>query len=857
MKPATTMKTAKIPMLAGLLAAISLNVAEVAAADNRNASEVRLSPGGKRLEKSYSTMLKAAQAQLAKTLPKTDPSKISAFEKAREAIKKAEAEANAAQQALGSIQAAKGLVDHAKGKWIGGAEKGIAEAEAALKKATTEAERKAARDELAKWQANKEDGIKELKVREEALAKAQRDEPKLARAHEAAQAVLTRAQTDEQKAFKALMASIEPFLASDKQDALLVKGCVLAEATPQGLAGFAQQGKEQEALVDKLLDDLPLMQQMLEAGGAKFGHFGRAMEIYAAIQAASPQAREGSLQRLALATSLEHATPVEQSNIQDPGTGPITVDPVKRYLHYEKAYLAGELDPAFKNLDTWEYRLVVGCDAPDEVLAWGREMLRNYRPDHIYNPDYGWRYSASVRTDVPYGSQNVANDLPSLHQYQNIIRNGGVCGRRAFFGRFILRSFGIPTWGVTQKGHAALSHWTPKGWVINLGAGFPHSWWDKDEVPRSGADFLLETQARARGQEYFKVLRAQWISCMLGEEAYNDRKGVQGGFWSSTAHFQTVALAATAVSLGPLGQELAEANESAEEKSAAFAKATHTADDRKAVVAPGGVITIPAAVCEGAQLMNSFLGGQQLFSGGGAFNCDLHVPKAGKYLLTARVVTVQDNPNLLLAANKSQEPVEIAIPYTMGKWEQTPPVEVSLVQGRNSLLFTRPAGSRGLAIKDITLTPAGALGHKKPGTGDAARLSGRTARELRPDQLALLDELLLATLADLSNASELKPLPISISKARSRIWLARIEGDAKLVFQAVEGTSQASFRFAELTADDRAMLARLVAALRPGDAEAQGAAGIYQEAIGRTDVADEYYGKAGPDFQEKLKNWFR
>ena len=81
--------------------------------------------------------------------------------------------------------------------------------------------------------------------------------------------------------------------------------------------------------------------------------------------------------------------------------------------------------------------------------------------------------SAAVRTEVPYGSQNVKNDLPSLQNYQNIIMNGGVCGRRAFFGRFILRCFGIPTWGVTQKAHAALSHWTPKGWVVNLGAGFP------------------------------------------------------------------------------------------------------------------------------------------------------------------------------------------------------------------------------------------------------------------------------------------------------------------------------------------------------------------------------------------------
>ena len=180
---------------------------------------------------------------------------------------------------------------------------------------------------------------------------------------------------------------------------------------------------------------------------------------------------------------------------------PATVDPVKRYLHFEKAYLDGELDPAFKNFTAWEYRMVVECDAPDDILAWGREMLRTYRPDQITNPDYGWRYVVAVKTEVTYGSQNVSNDLPSLHKYQNIPMNGGVCGRRAFFGRFILRSFGIPVWGVTQHKHAAVSHWTPHGWVVNLGAGFEHSWWDKDDAPRSGSDFLLETQAREHGQE--------------------------------------------------------------------------------------------------------------------------------------------------------------------------------------------------------------------------------------------------------------------------------------------------------------------------------------------------------------------
>ena len=51
-------------------------------------------------------------------------------------------------------------------------------------------------------------------------------------------------------------------------------------------------------------------------------------------------------------------------------------NPVKRYHHYKKAYLEGELDPTFKNLSTWDLRMVVNGDEPDETLAWGREMLQ-------------------------------------------------------------------------------------------------------------------------------------------------------------------------------------------------------------------------------------------------------------------------------------------------------------------------------------------------------------------------------------------------------------------------------------------------------------------------------------------------
>jgi len=685
-----------------MLAATAIGVRGVSAAKPPASRGAALSEAGEKFLARYSETLAALRAEISKAVPAVNERKKAALQEAREAVRKATAEANAAQQALNQIQGAKGLVDHAKGKWIGGADKGIAAAEAALKKAGTDAEREAAKKELAKWQANREDGVKALKERQEAYDKAKRDEPRLTDANRKAQAAMAQAQANELAAAKAILADLQPFLSQDKLDAKLVTCAVLLEATPNGLAEFAQQGKEQEALVEKLLADEALMKQMLVAGGANAGKYGQAMQIYTAIRKASPKAGEGLFQRLALAVSLEHAVPIAQGNPKAQTDAPATVDPVKRYLHYEKACLDGELDPAFKDLAAWEYRNVVNGDEPDQILAWGREMLRNYRPDHVLNPDYGWRYSGAVRTDVKYGSQDVKNDKPSLQNYQNIILNGGVCGRRAFFGRFILRSFGIPTAARPQVGHAALVHWTPKGWVVNLGAGFgcPEA---KGILGMTDADFLVETQVRKHPKEHEKSLRAEWIGQALGEQKYTASPKGNSGTWSLLAHFgKKVVVAETKPQqLAALGTELGEANESAETKAAAVVKATVTEADNKVVVAPNGVITIPAAACGDVQPMKSFLGGLQAFCGR-AFTCRVDVPSAGKYRLTARVVTVHDESQVQLT-NNGKDPVTAVIPYTCGRWEQTKPVEVTLVQGKNVLSFAIPA--RGFTLKDITLTP--------------------------------------------------------------------------------------------------------------------------------------------------------
>ena len=666
-----------------------------------------LTEAGQKLEAKYADQRKALQAEIVKYLPAVEEQKKADLQAARDVVTQAKADVEAAQQPLSKIAEAKGAVEHAKGKWIGGAENGIAAATAALKKADTDAQRKAAQNELEKWQKNKEDGLKALAERQAVLAAARADEVRCLEVDKAAKAALAAAEAKELQAAMAILAGLDSFLASDKLDAKLVKCAVLAQATPKGLAEFAQQGQEQEELLEKLLADHVLMQQMLEGGGARGGMYGRAMQNYAGIRKASLRSGDGILHRLALGTALVHAVPIKQRNAITETNAPTVVDPVKRYLHYEKAYLDGELDPAFKGMSAWQCRLIVNNEAPDHILAWAREMLRNYRPDHVINPDYGWRYSGAVRTDVAYRHSQEYQDTDSLQFFQNIIKNGGICGRRGFFGRFICKSFGLPTWGVAQDSHCALGRWTPSGWVVNFGAGWEKSWSDGEDpspIKRKGPDFVLEAQARDLPTDYLKVMRAECVGDMLGEERVDSFKEGSGGFWKAMAYFEKKLIVAGMKSkaLAALGTELAEANESVASKASAVVKADVAEADKTIVAGPEGVITIPAAACSGVQSMKSFLGGLQAFSGG-PFSCTVDVAHSGKYRLMARVVSVREVGQLQLTVNGAKDPVAITIPYTIGMWQNTGPVEVLLQAGRNELGFAKAAS--GFTFKEITLMP--------------------------------------------------------------------------------------------------------------------------------------------------------
>lgn len=134
--------------------------------------------------------------------------------------------------------------------------------------------------------------------------------------------------------------------------------------------------------------------------------------------------------------------------------------------------------------------------------------------------------------------------------------------------------------------------------------------------------------------------------------------------------------------------------------------------------------------------------------------------------------------------------------------------------------------------------------------------SGRQARSLSEEKRGLLDHSLITALAELGQAGELKPLPMSLSKAETKVHLLKVGSDARLTFQNHDGGRQTSYALGELSAADHALLARLVARLKPDDAESQARAGIYLELGGDTRLADEYYKKAGSRFEPILKELF-
>jgi hypothetical protein len=406
-------------------------------------------------------------------------------------------------------------------------------------------------------------------------------------------------------------AAVKAVITNDRLDAKLVPFVVLQQGTPSALAAFAQEGAEQAQLLDRLLSDAELLKQMLVADGPRVvkdgpEHYGPAMKVYTDILKASPKAKEGILQRLAVACALE------QETLARFGRNPVT-----RYLAFEKAYLHGELDPDFPKLDTWNLRFVVNGNEHDWELAWGRKVLRNLRPDHIYTKNTRNRYAGVVSSNVHYGSVMQQFDRPELSGYQNILMNGGICGRRAFFGQFICRSFGIPSVKRPSKRHGAMARWTPDGWVVCLGPGWGSG--NTNTIYSRDRAFLESSQARRDPAAYLQVKRAMWIGDLMGESRFYGGQGKPNTWGDVSLRTQQEIIKQLKIAdLAPEGAKFGEADDLTITEQL---MASDVSDkERQISVDAGGTITIPAAAhatphekLSRFDLLRSFEGGLQAY----------------------------------------------------------------------------------------------------------------------------------------------------------------------------------------------------------------------------------------------------
>jgi hypothetical protein len=704
---------------------------------------VELPEQGKKLEAEYAGRQQALKAEIEKQLPAIDQAKVTAWLAAIKAEEGPERESAGKAKEVAKWQGAEGRLRNLE-EQLKYAPQTLEDAQAELARARARGEEdpekmkalQGAQSFLARRQKEVDQikaGIEKAKSEvEEAKVKL----PEAIKAAEIAKQAYDQARAATWKAMDAL--GVSGLLSSSALDTKLAQFMILKEATPRGLAEFAQQGPENQKLIDQLFADKDLMLQMLVADGAEGGKYGQAMKIYTDIQKASPKAKEGVLQRLAMAVSLAHAVPVPKrgqptGEVKQVTEETVFVDPVQRYSSYEKWYLAGELQKGFKDLNVWNLRRVVDTSDPDEILAWGRQMLHALRPECIPDDDDTLVFVEVINKEIGYGSGGLVNDLKDKHFMQNILANGGICGRRGFFCRFILQAFGVPSTERVEPGHSTVTLWHPSGWKTMLGGGWGKS--NRGFYSKMGGggggygadvNFLASSQAREDEAAFMRVKRAQWIGSLVGELwkpgliTYSGKtKGpaplkpgqvAPPSFWNDFGlHEQRRIIA---------GLEAANAKTPLTPAVAVKAPAA----TGKASVDDKGVITIPSAACSSPVESTRFMyhGGQSdliVFLKNKAGETLLHLsryskvsdtfeyafdaPKAGKYQLVASVATPKPNQSIFAAANGGAE-VGVVLPYTIGLWGKTEPVAIELAAGRNVLKFHGPAR---VTMGTFVLTP--------------------------------------------------------------------------------------------------------------------------------------------------------
>ena len=290
-------------------------------------------------------------------------------------------------------------------------------------------------------------------------------------------------------------------------------------------------------------------------------------------------------------------------------------------------------------------------------------------------------------------------------QFHGVIENLRKCGPRASWAQMVCQAFGIPVVGVRQPGHACAAYMAANPmiepqpgnvWKVVYGRG----WHVSKVMGLAGPDFLAGVQDRADFAKFSRVERLRWLASSLASDE------------------QAAAVMAIA-------DKIQSSTTKVETNPAASPKPVETDASTPEPTGPtkmvDGVIHVEAAsfaktggeISWGGQfphvlVHDCFTGGKQAYfqsqmkSQWADYLID--VPASGIYEITLKAAVINDEQELEICCG-GRVIAKVPIPLTFGLWQQTPPVELKLQKGVQTLRVQTPTTEhkRGIAVKSFEI----------------------------------------------------------------------------------------------------------------------------------------------------------
>jgi len=456
-----------------------------------------------------------------------------------------------------------------------------------------------------------------------------------------------------------------------------------------GLGAFAKADPKNRAFLSWLLRHTEAMDLYLIAAapsGAKRREANtyklptRALDTWRQILNADPDSKRGIYLKLAIATSL-FPSPGKSYGTE------VAIRPLPRYEHFKTAHKNKALFPSFDHLAVWDMGKVVSSWATDRDLGWVRRMVNTWRPDLRESQRVVHIVSEVWRRNSPY--------YPYKNGFITVMEGGGKCGPRSWFGEMTCKAFGMPAMAMRQPGHSAIVYKTPYPqvepqpgtvWKVVYGRGW--------HVTRGGYELLAESAARDRAAEFALTEHLTWLASTLTDKTRVD---------TVLKIVHRLQAAQPKPGRGPNPAVGADGKPTAIAQPPAAPPKPRGVPEKPFKPVPG-VIHVEAesfARMSNVKVYNCFTGGKQVNFQKNIpsswIDYTIAAPKAGTYGLTMRHA-VANREQVLHVHVGDGKPMTVSVPNTWGLWKTSPPVDVKLNKGPQTLRISTPY-QRGIAIR--------------------------------------------------------------------------------------------------------------------------------------------------------------